>query len=224
MRPSRACTPDPYASWRLRGPGGASRGTAYGQRSARPVASPAGDGPSRRYRYGSEQHRQRRRGSSATRRRLLRTLARSRGLGDTTPCIPEATAEIWLYSVVDVTATPTRRGFGSPEFSPRLPRTRTTATQKFAICRDEEGERRDSNPRPPGPQPGSDSTCDHPVPDRVQRDVEAPYPRVGAVGSRRQSQILRLTRTEARRNWTPDWTPGPDAPRRQIMAFSRAFL
>ena len=68
------------------------------------------------------------------------------------------------------------------------------------------------------------STCDHPVPDRVQRTVEGPYPRVGAVGSTPSSQILRLTRTEARRNWTPDWTPCPDATKRQNAAFSRAFL
>jgi hypothetical protein len=32
-------------------------------------------------------------------------------------------------------------------------RKRSTGPRKIVICRDEEGERRDSNPRPPGPQP-----------------------------------------------------------------------
>ena len=50
-------------------------------------------------------------------------------------------------------ATRLHKGFGSPEFSQRLPRGRSTSLKKIAICRDEEGERRDSNPRPPGPQP-----------------------------------------------------------------------
>jgi hypothetical protein len=36
------------------------------------------------------------------------------------PCIPEAAADIWLYSAVDMNATPLVEGFGRPEFSPRL--------------------------------------------------------------------------------------------------------
>jgi hypothetical protein len=81
-----------------------------------------------------------------------------------------------------MTANRLVKGFGSPNF-PALPRARSTAAQKIAICRSKEGERRDSNPRPPGPQPGA-STCDRTVPDRVQRTVETRYPRVEAVRSR----------------------------------------
>jgi hypothetical protein len=80
------------------------------------------------------------------------------GLRDATPCIPEAADEIWLYNAVDVTATWLAEGFGSSEFSPRLPRARSTDRQKIVICSDEEGERRDSNPRPPGPQPAPTGT------------------------------------------------------------------
>ena len=67
---------------------------------------------------------------------------------------------IWLYSAVDVTATWLTKGFGSPERSPRVPRARSTVIQKIVICRDEEGERRDSNPRPPGPQPAPTGTSE----------------------------------------------------------------
>src|SRR4051812_763150 len=52
-------------------------------------------------------------------------------------------SKFWLCDAVDATATRADRGFGSPEFSPRLPCARSPVRQKIVICRDEEGERRD---------------------------------------------------------------------------------
>src|SRR5687767_1099467 len=52
------------------------------------------------------------------------------------------------------------KGVWQPRISPRLPRLRSTGTRKTVICRDEEGERRDSNPRPPGPQPAPTGTSE----------------------------------------------------------------
>src|SRR5215207_6368944 len=86
------------------------------------------------------------------------------------------------------------KGFGSPGMFPRLPRARSTVSQNIAICREKEGERRDSNPRPPGPQPGalptelrppgrtehSDGT-DPPERSSVGPDGEADAPAAGGV-------------------------------------------
>jgi hypothetical protein len=84
--------------------------------------------------------------------------------------------------------------------------------------------RQRSQPGTPAIRTRSHPTCDLPVPDRVQMHDRRP---LSARRSRRitpSSQVLRLIRTESRRNWTPDWTPCPAAIRRQNTAFSRAFL
>ena len=74
----------------------------------------------------------------------------------------------------------------SPPLSPR----RCTAARNIVICRDEEGERRDSNPRPPRPQPGAVQ----PATTRFWTGCNAlskPLtPRVGAFGSRRQAKFF----------------------------------
>ena len=81
------------------------------------------------------------------------------GLRDTTPCIPEAAdANLALPRVPRDRISGTLRGLAAPSFSPRLPRARSTASRKIVICRYEQGERRDSNPRPPGPQPAPTGT------------------------------------------------------------------
>ena len=53
-----------------------------------------------------------------------------------------------------------RNGRWDAKLSPPLSPCRCTVTLKIAICRDEEGERRDSNPQPPGPQPAPTSTSE----------------------------------------------------------------
>ena len=57
-------------------------------------------------------------------------LRKSGGLRDTTPCIPEVADDTWLYNAVDVTASRLAKGFGSPEFSPRFPRGRSTVRRR----------------------------------------------------------------------------------------------
>ena len=81
------------------------------------------------------------------------------GLRDTTPRNPAAADDIWLYSAVVLTASRLGEGLAGL-YSQRLPRARYTAWKKIVICRDEEGERRDSNPRPPGPQPAPTGTSE----------------------------------------------------------------
>jgi hypothetical protein len=81
------------------------------------------------------------------------------GLRDTHPRNPAATPVIWLYSAVAEIAVVPESCCETRKLSPPLSPRRSTAAQKIAISRDFRGERRDSNPRPPGPQPGDGSSA-----------------------------------------------------------------
>ena len=78
---------------------------------------------------------------------LLRNPA---GLRDTTPCIPEATDRHLALRGVDVTATRLAKAVWQARIlSAFAPRSIYRHTED-RDCRGKEGERRDSNPRPPG--------------------------------------------------------------------------
>ena len=67
---------------------------------------------------------------------------------------PGATRRMRLYSAVAKTPIVPETSRGTRKLSPSLSPCRCTAERNIAISRDKMGERRDSNPRSPGPQPG----------------------------------------------------------------------
>jgi hypothetical protein len=78
------------------------------------------------------------------------------GLRDTDLRNPAATVESWLYSAVGATAVVPAKAAGRRNCPPVVPAPIPHYTEDRDL-QGEEGERRDSNPRPPGPQPGSRS-------------------------------------------------------------------